>query len=338
MDVVALTRRLVDIDSTTGIESGVARVLVEQLRALGYLVEEQPVTGDRINVFARLTPEPVVVLSTHIDCVPPFFPSREEDGRIYGRGTCDAKGIVAAQVAAVERLRAVGETRAALLFVVGEERGSDGAREANRHAPASVRFLIDGEPTDSRLGIATRGMVRVRLTAVGRPAHSAYPERGESAIHKLLDALAIVKATTWPEDAVLGRTTYHVGLIQGGVAPNVLAPHASAELVFRTVGECEPIHRALAAITGLVEIQTLLEFPVARLATVEGFETATFSFGTDIPMLTNWGTPLLFGPGSIHVAHTAEEFVDIAELRASVEGYVSLVRQLLASPPTSLQP
>ncbi len=330
MDVVALTRRLLDIDSTTGIEHGVARLLVDELRAMGYIVEEQPVRNDRANVFARLATDPVVVFSTHIDCVPPFFPSREEGGRIYGRGACDAKGIVAAQIAAAEQLRAEGETRIALLFVVGEERGSDGAREANRHAPPSVRFLIDGEPTDSRLGVATRGMVRVRLSAVGRPAHSAYPERGESAIHKLLDALAILRSTAWPEDPVLGQTTFHVGLIQGGVAPNVLAPHASAELVFRTVGECEAIHQRLAAINGLVEVETLHELPVARLAIVDGFDTATFSFGTDIPMLSNWGTPLLFGPGSIHVAHTDEEFVDIAELRASVDGYVALVRQLLS--------
>lgn len=328
--MLALARRLVDIDSTTGREGAVAHVVADLLRDLGYHVEIQPVADDRVNVFARSSADPVVVLSTHLDCVPPFFASREQDGRLYGRGSCDAKGIAAAQIVAADQLRAAGEGRVGLLFVAGEERGSDGAKVANRHAPASVRFLVDGEPTDSRLGLATRGTVRVRLHAVGRPAHSAYPERGESAIHKLLDALAIIKTLEWPEDPVLGLTTYHVGLIRGGVAPNVLAPDAEAELMFRTVGGTEPIHEALAAVAHLVRIERLHEFPVARLTTVEGFDTASFSFGTDIPMLDRWGEPLLFGPGSIHVAHTDEEFVDIAELRASVDGYVSIARRLLA--------
>jgi len=329
-DVLDLARRLVDIDSTTGREGEVASLVADLLRTLGYVVDEQPVTDGRVNVFAHTGTDPVVVLSTHLDCVPPFFPSRVQAGRLYGRGACDAKGIAAAQIVAALRLCTDGESRVGLLFVAGEERGSDGAKAANLRAPGSVRFLVDGEPTDSRLGVATRGTVRVRLQATGRPAHSAYPERGESAIHTLLDALAIIKGLEWPVDPVLGRTTYHVGLISGGVAPNVLAPSAQAELMFRTVGDTAPIHDALEAVRHLVRIETLLEFPVAHLHTVEGFETASFSFGTDIPMLDRWGVPLLFGPGSIHVAHTDEEFVDIAELRASVDGYVAIARRLLA--------
>jgi acetylornithine deacetylase len=329
-DVVALTRTLVDIDSTTGREGDVARLLAADLRNLGYLVDEQVVAGDRINVFARLDADPVVVFSTHIDCVPPFMPSREADGRLYGRGSCDAKGIAAVQIVAAERLRAAGESRLGLLFVAGEERGSDGARLANQHAPAGVKYLVDGEPTDSRLGLATRGAVRVRLTATGRPAHSAYPELGESAIDKLLDALLQIRAFQLPEDPVLGRTNFSIGLIQGGIAPNVISPHASAEVMFRTVTDGRPVHAALEAVTPLVALETLLDIPAVHLATVEGFETATFSFGTDIPMLSNWGTPLLLGPGSIHVAHTAEEHVDIDELRRAVDQYVVLARQLLA--------
>lgn len=332
VDLVALTRSLVDIDSTTGQEGEVARVLAGYLRERGYRVDEQAVAGDRINVFARLDPDPVVVFSTHIDCVPPFFPSREENGRIYGRGACDAKGIAAVQVAAAELLRASGETRIGLLFVAGEERGSDGAKASNPHAPASVKYLVDGEPTDNRLGVATRGAVRVRLTATGRPAHSAYPELGESAIHTLLDALSMIRDLDLPQDPVLGRTTYHVGLIQGGVAPNVLAPHASAELMFRTVGDSRAIHEALAPVEALVRIEALVDLPAVRLATAPGFDTATFAFGTDIPWLTNWGTPLLLGPGSIHVAHTSEEHVSVDELHAAVGLYVSLAQHLLARP------
>lgn len=337
-DVVDLARRLVDIDSTTGREGEVARLVAGLLRESGYIVDEQPVSDGRVNVFARMGTAPEVVFSTHLDCVPPFFASRLQDGRLYGRGSCDAKGIAAAQIVAALRLRADGEARVGLLFVAGEERGSDGARAANLEAPGSVRFLVDGEPTDSRLGVATRGTVRVRLLATGRPAHSAYPERGESAIHTLLEALAIIKSLALPEDPVLGRTTYHVGLISGGVAPNVLAPSAQAELMFRTVGDTAPIHHALEAVEHLVRIETLLEFPVAHLYTVEGFETASFSFGTDIPMLDRWGVPLLFGPGSIHVAHTDEEHVDIAELRASVDGYVTIARRLLAGDPVDGDP
>src|SRR5438876_9039010 len=223
MDPVALTRALVDIDSTTGREGEAANWIARDLRERGYEVAEQPVSDGRFNIFARLGAEPRVVFSTHFDCVPPFFPSRVGDGVLFGRGACDAKGILAAQVAAAEQLRVAGERLIALLFVVGEERGSDGARVANANAPAGVRFLINGEPTDNRLGRATRGVLRVRLRASGRAAHSSFPELGESAIDKLIDALVELRGVDLPADDVLGRTHYTVGLIAGGVAPNVIS-------------------------------------------------------------------------------------------------------------------
>src|SRR6185503_12164653 len=241
MDPVALTRTLVDIDSTTGRERDCGEWLARHLRDRGYRVTAQPVSEDRFNIFAELESAPRVVLSTHYDCVPPFFNSREQGGMIFGRGACDAKGILAAQVTAAERLRAGGETRFALLFVVGEERGSDGAKVANERAAEGVRFLINGEPTDNRLGAATRGVLRVRLHAHGRAAHSSFPELGESAIDKLLDALMVLRGVALPDDALLGKTHYTVGLIEGGVAPNVVSPHASAELLFRIVGEGAPV-------------------------------------------------------------------------------------------------
>jgi acetylornithine deacetylase len=329
LDPVALTRRLVDIDSTTGAEGECARWLAQFLRGRGYAVEEQPVSGGRFNVFAHLDVPPHVVLSTHFDCVPPFFPAREERGLVFGRGSCDAKGILAAQVAAVERLRAAGEHRVGLLFVVGEERGSDGARVANEHAPPGVRYLINGEPTDNRLGAATRGVLRIRLDAAGRAAHSAFPELGDSAIDKLLDALMVIRGLPFPEDPLLGRTHYIVGLVEGGIAPNVVPPSASAELLFRIVGDGAEVRKALAVVEGLVTVVPVLEVPAVRLHTIEGFDAAVFAYTTDVPLLTRWGQPLLVGPGSIHVAHTDEEHVAADELREAVDVYVDLTSRLL---------
>jgi acetylornithine deacetylase len=269
-----------------------------------------------------------VVFSTHFDCVPPFFSSRVEGDRLYGRGACDAKGILSAQVAAADVLRQAGETRVGLLFVVGEERGSDGARIANEAADGS-RFLIDGEPTDNRLGLATRGILRLRLRAAGRAAHSSFPELGDSAIDKLIDTLVALRAIELPADPVLGRTHYTVGLISGGVAPNVVSPWAEAEVMFRTVSGGAEIRRAIASLERRVAIEHVLEVPPVRLRTVPGFDAAVFPYTTDIPFLARWGEPLLFGPGSINLAHTADEFISVAELRAAVDHYVTIARALL---------
>ena len=331
VDHVARARPLIDIESTTGQEGKVASVLAHYLRGRGYSVLEQPLDNGRTNVIAAVG-EPEVVFSTHFDCVPPFFPSRIEGGLLYGRGACDAKGILAAQVAAAERLRAEGETRIGLVFVAGEERGSDGAKAANKIA-SQARFLINGEPTDLRLGAATRGCFRVRLTAQGKAAHSGYPELGESAIEKLMDCLMSLRAAAWPSDQLLGTTHYTVGLISGGVAPNVIPPTAEAEVFFRTVGDHAAVRATLtAALAGRVTVEEILELPAVRLHTVEGFDTAVFSYVSDVPFLSNWGTPLLVGPGSIHVAHTDREHVAIAELDQAVDIYARLAATLLATP------
>jgi acetylornithine deacetylase len=328
MNVLEFARELIDIDSTTGKEQAAGDWLAAKLRDLGYNVEEQPVRDGRCNVVATLD-EPIVVLSTHFDCVPPFFPSRLEGDRIVGRGSCDAKGILASQVAAADALRREGESRVGLLFVVGEERGSDGARVANRGAQG-CRFLVDGEPTDNRLGLATRGMMRVKLRAGGRAAHSSFPELGESAIDKLLDALMELRSIELPSDPVLGRTHYTIGLISGGLAPNVVSPSAEAEVMFRTVSDAAYVRRAIAPLEPRVTLEPILDVPQVKLVTVPGFATAVFPYTTDIPFLSGWGEPLLFGPGSIHTAHTADEFVDVAELREAVEGYKTIARALLS--------
>lgn len=330
IDPVALTCALVDIDSTTGCEGAAGQWLARYLRTLGYTVSEQRVDDTRFNVLATLD-APTVVFSTHFDTVPPFFASRVENGRIYGRGACDAKGILAAQVSAAEALRAAGETRVGLLFVVGEERGSDGARVANETANG-CQYLIDGEPTDLRLGIATRGVLRLKLRASGRAAHSAFPELGSSAIDALIDALVELRTLPLPENPVLGRTHYTIGLIDGGVAPNVVSPSAWAEVLFRTVSSSRDVLTAIAPLARRVAIEQLLDVPTVQLLTVPGFESAVFHYTTDVPFLGQWGQPLLFGPGSIHVAHTADESLAIDELHAAIDGNVRLARQLLARP------
>jgi acetylornithine deacetylase len=318
----------------------VGRVLSAYLRERGYSVLEQPLEGggrdlgpegggQRFNIVAAVG-EPHVVFSTHFDCVPPFFASRIEGELLHGRGACDAKGILAAQIAAAERLRAEGESRIGLVFVAGEERGSDGAMAVNRIA-SPAKFLVNGEPTDNRLGVATRGVYRIRLRAEGRAAHSGYPELGESAIEKLLDVLHEMRAAAWPSDDLLGTTHYTIGLITGGVAPNVIPPHAEAEIIFRSVSNHEGLRTVLKGVVGnRASVEEVLEVPPMRLRTEEGFDTAVFAYTTDIPFLTNWGTPLLLGPGSIHVAHTEREHIAIPELLRGVDLYVSLARRLLA--------
>jgi acetylornithine deacetylase len=325
--VVALARSLVDIDSTTGREGAISRWLADYLRGRGYTVAEQRVDEARFNVIATVG-APVVVFSTHIDCVPPFFASRVEGDRLYGRGACDAKGILAAQVAAADRFRRGGDVRVGLLFVVGEERGSDGARAANGAANGS-RYLVNGEPTDNRIGLATRGVLRLKVRATGRAAHSAFPELGESAIDTLIDALVDLRAIDLPSDPILGRTHYTIGSISGGVAPNVVSPSADAEVMFRTVADAAAIRRLVSRLEDRVAIEEVLEVPPVRMMTIDGFNAAVFPYTTDVPFLDAWGRPLLFGPGSIHVAHTAAEFVSIRELHAAVGHYVTIARALL---------
>lgn len=325
-DVVSVTRALVDIDSTTGSEGDCVLRMARLLSDAGYSVIEQVVEGSRRNIYAAFG-NADIVLSTHLDCVPPFFPSHVQGDLLFGRGSCDAKGAAAAQVAAVETLRRQGITNLGLLFVVGEERGSDGAKLAQQMASGS-KYLINGEPTDNRLGIGTRGVLRINLRAKGRAAHSSFPELGESAIERLLDALNMLRTIELPNDPLMGRTHYTIGLISGGVAPNVIPPEAEAEVMFRTVADVAGLRASLTQLTPLVTLEEILEVPPVTMPTVPGFDTATFPYTTDIPFLSAWGTPLLYGPGSIHVAHTDDEHVKIADLKRAVEDYGALASYL----------
>jgi acetylornithine deacetylase len=327
-EIASLARQLVDIDSTTGREGDVCRWTAAWLREHRWAVEEMAVEGDRVNLVATAGAPAALVFSTHLDCVPPFFSSRVEDGLLYGRGACDAKGIAAAQIAAASLLRDEGAP-VGLLLLVGEEQSSDGARVANRVGPGAD-VLINGEPTGNCLGRATRGSYKVKLSARGRAAHSAYPHRGDSAIDRLVDALTVLRQLDLPDDPILGRTHYNVGSIAGGLASNIVPPHAEALLQFRTVGDIEPLRRALAPLAALVTLEEVSIIPPVVLNVVPDHATDVFSYVTDIPLLSRWGRPYLMGPGSIAVAHTDEEHVAVDDLVAGVEAYVGLARRLLS--------
>ncbi|HEY4932770.1 MAG TPA: M20/M25/M40 family metallo-hydrolase [Terriglobales bacterium] len=329
MDLFALTRKLIDIESVTGNETAMGEALARELTALGYAVERMPVEGERFNVWATPEqPRPELVLSTHMDTVPPFISSSETPDRIYGRGSCDAKGIIVAQIAAAEKLKAEG-IHVGLLFLVGEERDSQGAQAANQD-PRGAKFLINGEPTENRIALASKGTLRVEVVATGKMAHSAYPELGESAIEKLLDALESIRKLKLPVHAAAGPSTMNIGLIEGGRAPNVIPDHASANLLIRLVGPADELRRQItAAVAGKAEANFILEIPFMELGTVPGIETMIAAFTTDIPALPNWGKPVLIGPGSIHVAHTDGEYIEKKQLVQAVDLYAQIARHLL---------
>jgi len=333
MTVFELTRALIDIDSVTPNEEAVGVYLAEYVSKLagrtGGRVERIEVEPHRYNVLATWD-APVVTLSTHIDTVPPFFGSREDDEFIWGRGACDTKGIIASMIFAVEALLAAGERRIALLFVVGEERNSAGAYAAAKD-PRGSKYVINGEPTESKLVLGSKGALRFEIIAQGKMAHSAYPQLGESAIEKLLDALQRVRRIPLPQDAVLGASTLNIGTIQGGRAPNVIPDHARAEIFIRLVDDGNATCRAVMdAVDGFAEAREILRIPAVHMGAIEGLETAVVAFTTDIPAFNgSWGTPYLFGPGSIHVAHTDQERISKRELEAAIGTYQKIVRQLL---------
>jgi len=329
IDPIDLTRRLVNIESITYREGRAGEFLADFLSIERYAVERMVVDQpDPSRTPGGVTPD--VVLSTHIDTVPPFFGCSEDDEYLYGRGTCDAKGIIAAQIAAADRLRDAG-VKVGLLFVVGEERDSAGAKVANLH-PRGSRFLINGEPTDNRLALATKGALRVELRARGRMAHSAYPELGESAINKLVEALHDVLALPLPIEPEIGPTTLNVGLISGGYAPNVIADKAEAHILVRTVSASEEVKEAITRAVGdRADVSFSLDLSCIRMRQVGNLPTMIAKFATDIPSLTAWGEPFLLGPGSIHVAHTPDEKISKKELLDCVDLYVDLATNLVAS-------
>jgi acetylornithine deacetylase len=337
LDPIHFTRQLCAIESTTYHEGAVGDFLADFLGGRGWAVEKTPVeqpresadAGPRWNIYAGATGErPDLVFSTHMDTVPPYIPCSEDEEFLYGRGVCDAKGILAAQVAAAEALRAAG-FKIGLLFVSGEERDSAGAAAANKASKGS-RFLINGEPTDNRLALASKGALRAVIRSTGKMAHSAYPELGESAVHKLIEVLGKVLAMPLAETEGIGPSTLNIGQIQGGHAPNVIADKAEAQVLVRTVTDSALVRAQLKEVVGeLAEVEFTLDMPFIRLRAIEGLPTMVAKFSTDIPQLTNWGEPLLLGPGSIHVAHTPFEKLAKKELLEAVDLYIQVAKQLL---------
>jgi acetylornithine deacetylase len=337
IDPIRFTQQLCEIESTTYFEGQVGDFLASFLTGRGWSVEQTPVPqpeesagkGPRWNVYAGAAGQtPDLVFSTHMDTVPPYIPFSEDAEYIYGRGVSDAKGIISAQVAAAEALRAEG-FRVGVLFVSGEERDSAGAKVANEAAKAS-RFLINGEPTDNRLALASKGSLRAVFRASGKMAHSAYPELGDSAVHKLVEVLARLLKLDLPVTEDVGPSTLNIGQVLGGHAPNVIADRAEAQVLVRLVGDSEPVRAALVEAAGdLAEVDFTLEIPFVRLRAVAGLPTMVAKFTTDIPQLSNWGEPLLLGPGSIHVAHTPHERLAKKELLEAVELYIRVAKQLL---------
>jgi len=335
MNVFELTRALVDVESITENEEAVGNLLFAQLSELtsrhGGRVERMPVEGNRFNVLASFG-DPVVTLSTHMDTVPPFFPSREDEEHIWGRGACDTKGIIASMIFAVRELLEEGRRDMALLFVVGEERNSAGAVAASKHKRGS-KFLINGEPTENKLALGSKGALRLELAASGRMAHSAYPQLGESAIEKLLDVLERVRRLPLPNDQILGQSTLNIGTISGGRAPNVIPDRAQAEIFVRLVDDGDSTREAIAqAAAGKVELNEVLIIPALHLGALGGIETTVVAYTTDIPMFEGaWGKPYLLGPGSIHVAHTAEERIPKRQIPEAIQIYKRMIVQLMNS-------
>jgi acetylornithine deacetylase len=340
MDLFGLTRKLIDTPSITGEEAAVGDFLATYLTKLGFNVDRQVVENDRRNLIAVTESSPRIVFSTHLDTVPPFIPSGEDDEKIYGRGACDAKGIIAAQISAAERLREKGSEQIGLLFTVDEEQSSIGARVANEHTVAKqTAYLINGEPTDNMLAEGTKGSLRLRILTQGRAAHSAYPEQGESAIDKLLDILTDIRALHWPQDSLWGETTCNIGVISGGTRPNVIPAFAQAELHVRLATEASPVKQILEQLVGdRGQINYHSENDPVRLHTLNGFDRCVVRFTTDIPYLSQWGTPLLLGPGSIFQAHTDNEYVSKRELNRAVDLYFQLAKSLLAATTPEVEP
>ncbi|MBX3296823.1 MAG: M20/M25/M40 family metallo-hydrolase [Acidobacteria bacterium] len=332
-DLLTLTKSLMAIPSVSGEEEAVGHFLRDHLTELGWTVELQPVSENQNNVIATLNDTPRVWMSTHMDTVPPFIAPTEDDEKIYGRGACDAKGIIAAQITAAEQLRKEGITDIGLLYTVEEERASTGAKAVNGHPlAAKCEYMINGEPTDNDLAIGSKGSFRLMIKTSGKAAHSAYPEEGDSAIETLLDILDDIRHTHFPHDDFFGETTVNIGTIDGGLALNVIPPRAEAGLLIRLTTKREPIEQALQSVVrGRGDIEVLSCSEPVKLHPVEGFTQKVVRFTTDIPHMPNWGKPLLLGPGSILVAHTKDEYVLKEDLETAVGLYGSLVRKLTAT-------
>ncbi|MBS1767368.1 MAG: M20/M25/M40 family metallo-hydrolase [Acidobacteria bacterium] len=333
-----LASRLMDLcaaDTTSGAEDAGLPALRALLMEAGAEIELHPVSPGRTNVLATWG-SPRLIFSTHLDTVPPFIAPRQEGSRIHGRGACDAKGQILAQLAAIHQLRAEGHDGFAWLGVVGEETDSAGARAALNLADrfTEVRALINGEPTQNRLATGQRGALHLHLECRGLRAHSGSPERGRHALWPLLDWLQALREAPRPVDAELGPEIWNLGLLHGGDAPNVIPALASAEVLARTVPGSDFAARVEALRPEQGEIRVQLDEAPDRYPRLDGFEHAPMPFGSDAPTLRTLvpdRTVVLAGPGSIEVAHTDGEHLDLSDLEAGIALNARLARHFLGS-------
>ncbi|HEY6844172.1 MAG TPA: M20/M25/M40 family metallo-hydrolase [Thermoanaerobaculia bacterium] len=331
IDPIKLARKFIDIASPTGGERAMGEAVERELQQLGLTTRRHEVERDRFNVFASSSDRPRVVINSHIDTVPPWFASREDNEKIYGRGACDTKGVIAAMICAGERLLAGGERDFAFLFVVAEETDSIGAKKANvEFKDIGSEYVIVGEPTESKFARASKGALTVTIHFDGVAAHSAYPERGDSAIRKMTRAIEAIESADWGSHEILGKATVNIGVVRGGEKPNIVPASAECELMFRTAGDHEQVRAKLEKlVSGFGGRITLARGNAPQFMFVpDGAPSTVVAFNTDVPHLSNLGKPLLFGPGSILDAHGADEFILKRDVTAAVDVYCDTVTQL----------
>ncbi|KAI3335985.1 hypothetical protein F4824DRAFT_138416 [Ustulina deusta] len=340
--VVHLLKSLMSIVSTSELEHGIGVFLEQHLQGLGYTVERIPIApgSTRHNVYAYLgsSRQTRVLLTAHMDTVPPHIPLSIDGEIIRGRGSSDDLGPLAAQILAAEELRREGKIRAegdiGLLFVVGEENGGHGMIAANDMG-LSWEAGIFAEPTESKLAKGHKGQVAFEVIAQGVACHSGYPHLGKSATSALLAVLNELSATSWPESDLLGPSTFNIGTLEGGEKHNIVAPSAKALCEVRMVADLPGIKAKLREIVSRhadVELRFVFEYPEALLDwEIDGFDAAPVAFGTDVPRLRNefCGKRVLYGPGSILVAHGPDEYIRVPELIESISGYKRLVLHFL---------
>lgn len=315
--------RLCAEDSTSGREDALLPVLRDLLTELSAHVVEQPVATGRTNVLA-LWGTPKVLFSTHLDAVPPFVAPRVEGDRVWGRGACDAKGQILAQLEAVRSLREEGHEGFAWLGVVGEETDSLGAsraRELISHFHA-CRVLINGEPTELKLGAGQRAILHLRLRCDGRAAHSSMPDLGRSAAWPMLDWLEELRELPLRIDDHLGPEVWNLGRLAIGEAPNVIPATATADVLARLLPDSNFEDQVRDSMPEDAEVEVRLSEPADRYPEIPGFPMSPLPFGSDAPALRDLisdRTVVLAGPGSIRVAHTLDEHLDLDDLEAGVD-------------------
>ncbi|KAF9888623.1 hypothetical protein FE257_008555 [Aspergillus nanangensis] len=339
--VISLLYDLIEVPSNSEYEQDVAVFLDNHLTALGYTVERIPIAqgSTRENVYAYLGSQRKTraCLSSHMDTVPPHIPLRVDGSTIYGRGACDDKGPMAAQICALEELRAEGKVKegdVSLLFVVGEEKGGPGMLAANNH-DLSFEGVVFGEPTEGKLVVGHKGHLVFELIGEGKACHSGYPHHGTNANIALVEALNDFLTTKFPDSSLLGPSTFNIGKLEGGVSYNIVPAASKALCAVRVATDMPGIKKIVADTAAKhpnIRLEFKFEYPETLLDhDVEGFETGPVSYGTDVPRFKGNHKKYLYGPGSILVAHGENEQIEMSELLEGVKRYKTLTTHILNS-------